>query len=147
MKIRLVVALVGFAIGFVLPTFAQDQNAVDPEVRQQIEDTIRKRLDALSKLDAAAVAALYTQDAVLVNAAGAGDVLTSGQEAIKKTFDVILAAGSPVSDPRILQMYQVGSEVCTIGEFTFERHQKLHTVTIYVREADEWKIRMQYVTR
>jgi hypothetical protein len=37
MKIRLVVALVGFAISFAVPTLAQEQNTVDPEVRQQIE--------------------------------------------------------------------------------------------------------------
>ena len=42
MKIRLLLALVGFAIGFVLPGFAQNQNAVDPEVRQQIEALLVK---------------------------------------------------------------------------------------------------------
>jgi hypothetical protein len=79
MKIRLVVALVGFAIGFAVPTFAQEQNKVDPEVRQQIEATYNKRIDALNKQDAAA-AALYTQDAVLVNATGFGDALVAGSD-------------------------------------------------------------------
>jgi hypothetical protein len=37
MKTRSVVALVGMAISFAVPTFAQEQNAVDQEVRQQIE--------------------------------------------------------------------------------------------------------------
>jgi hypothetical protein len=32
MKIRLLLALVGLAIGFALPTFAQEKNAVAPEV-------------------------------------------------------------------------------------------------------------------
>jgi len=41
----------------------------------------------------------------------------------------------------------VGSEVCANSEFTVQRHQILHGVTIYVREADEWKIRMYYITR
>jgi hypothetical protein len=36
MKTRLLVPLVGLAISFAFPNFAQEQNAVDPEVRQQI---------------------------------------------------------------------------------------------------------------
>ena len=38
MKTRTALALTGLAISFPLPTLAQEQNAVDPEVRQQIED-------------------------------------------------------------------------------------------------------------
>jgi hypothetical protein len=148
MKIRLVVALVGLAISFAVPTFAQEENTVDPEVRQQIEATYNKRIDALNKQDAAAVAALYTQDAVLVNATGFGDALVSGQEAIKKEFENILSAGNPISDARILEMYPVGNnEICAITEFIWEHHQLLHAVTIYVRDADEWKVRMLYSTR
>ena len=56
MKTRLLVPLVGLAISFAFPNFAQEQNAVDPEVRQQIEDAYKKRLDAYNKQDAAAVA-------------------------------------------------------------------------------------------
>jgi hypothetical protein len=37
MKILLLLTLAGFAFGFSVPTFAQEQNAVDSEVRQQIE--------------------------------------------------------------------------------------------------------------
>ena len=46
MKMRLAVALVGLAIGFALPTFAQEQNTVDPEVRQQIEALLVKADEA-----------------------------------------------------------------------------------------------------
>jgi hypothetical protein len=63
-KIRLVVALVGLAIGFALPTFAQEQNTVDPEVRQHIETLFVKFGEAFNKRDPAAMAALFTQDAV-----------------------------------------------------------------------------------
>jgi len=38
MKTRTALALTGLAISFPLPTFAQEQNAVDPEARHQIED-------------------------------------------------------------------------------------------------------------
>src|SRR5271166_5261987 len=66
MKIRLVVALAGFAISFAVPTFAQGQNTVDPEVRQQIEAVSMKFVEAYNKYDAAALAALFTEDAVEV---------------------------------------------------------------------------------
>ena len=63
---RLIIALVGLAISFALPTFSQDQNTVDPEVRQQIEAVHTKFVEAQNKGDAAALAALFTQDAVQV---------------------------------------------------------------------------------
>jgi hypothetical protein len=146
MKIRLLLTLVGLAISFALPIFAQEKAAVDPEVRQQIEDTYKKRLDVYNKQDAAGYVAFFTQDAVFVNATGFGDALVSGQEAIKKGVEVNMATGSDISG-RILQMYAVGSEVCAISEFITQSHQILHAVNIYVRDADEWKIRMQYLTR
>ena len=34
---RLLLALAGFAVGFVVQALAQEQKTVDPEVRQQIE--------------------------------------------------------------------------------------------------------------
>jgi len=37
MKIRLLFTFAGLAISFATPTFAQEQNIIDPEVRQQIE--------------------------------------------------------------------------------------------------------------
>jgi hypothetical protein len=49
-----------------LPTLAQEQNTVDPEVRQQIEAVLTKYEDAFNKNDTAAIAALYTADAAEV---------------------------------------------------------------------------------
>ena len=64
MKIRLLSALVvGLAIGFVLPTVAQQKDAFDP--KQQIRVLAKKHDDAVNKRDPVAVAALYTQDGVL----------------------------------------------------------------------------------
>jgi hypothetical protein len=64
MKIRSVLALVGIAISFALPIVAQAQNTVDPEVRQQIEAALLKFEEAFNKHDAAAMATLFTVDAV-----------------------------------------------------------------------------------
>ena len=66
MKIRSPVALLALAIGFAVPTLAQDQNAVDPKTRQEIEAVAMQFVEAYGKHDAAATAALYTQDAVRV---------------------------------------------------------------------------------
>ena len=43
MKVRTVVTIVGLAIGFALPGLTQEQNAVDPELRQQIEAVTKRR--------------------------------------------------------------------------------------------------------
>jgi len=66
MKMRLLPALAALAIGFATPAFAQDQNTIDPEVRQQIEAVLTQFDEAYNKSDAAAIAALLTPDAVQV---------------------------------------------------------------------------------
>ena len=62
MKTRLVVALVGLAISFALPNFAQQ--TVDPKIDQQIRALAVKFDAAINSRDAVAVAALYAQDGV-----------------------------------------------------------------------------------
>jgi hypothetical protein len=61
------------AICFALSVLAQEQKSADPEVRsadpearQQIEAAIVKYEEAYNKYDAAALAALYTQNAIEV---------------------------------------------------------------------------------
>jgi ketosteroid isomerase-like protein len=82
MKIRLVVALAGLAISFALPTFAQQTNTPDPELCQQIDALNKKTDDAYKNNDPAAVAALFTGDAVLVTDIGP----FYGREAIEKYY-------------------------------------------------------------
>src|SRR5208283_1689022 len=62
MKTHILLALVGLATGFVLPTFAQD--TADPKTAQQIHALAAKFNEVFNKHDPAAVAALYTEDAV-----------------------------------------------------------------------------------
>jgi hypothetical protein len=64
MKIRLLGALVGLAINFAVPTFAQEKETVDPQLIQKIRALSIKYDEAFNKNDAAALAALYTEDAV-----------------------------------------------------------------------------------
>ena len=144
MKIRLVVALLGFAIGFAFPTFAQEQNAVDPKTRQEIDAVSVQYGEAFNKHDAAAVAALYTQDAVRV-ADWPGGESTVGREAIKTAFEVQFAGMSPRAVGKSIQMYAIDDRIAAISEFS-QGFVHGHTVKIYVRDADTWKIRMEFAT-
>jgi hypothetical protein len=70
MKIHLSLALVGLAISFALPTFGQQTNTPDPQLRQVIDALGAKSDEAFNNGDAAAAAALFTVDAVLVTDTG-----------------------------------------------------------------------------
>src|ERR1700739_3755518 len=108
MKTRLLFPLVGLAISFALPIFAQEQSAVDSKTRQEIEAVGMQIVEAYNKHDAAAVAALYTQDAVRVaNPPGLGAALLVGRKAIEKLFSTDFT-GSWSSSPfvgKFVQMY------------------------------------------
>jgi hypothetical protein len=108
MKKRLVVALVGLAIGFAVPALAQEQSTVDPEVRQP--------------------------DGGLI----------SGREAIVKAVMGEAISGFTL-EHKIVQMYACGNDICAITEWSLGHNRGRHAVTIYVRDADDWKIRIKYV--
>jgi hypothetical protein len=90
MKTPLAVTLVVLAIGFALPTFAQEQNAVDPEVRQQIETLLMKFREAFNKHDPAAIAALYTENAIRLESWWSEGAF--GQQAIQKSYTGMVAS-------------------------------------------------------
>jgi ketosteroid isomerase-like protein len=79
MKIRLL-ALVGLAISFALPTFAQQKDSVDPQLRETLVALVKKYDEAFNKNDAAALAALFTEEAIFVTDTGP----VNGREAIEK---------------------------------------------------------------
>jgi nuclear transport factor 2 (NTF2) superfamily protein len=83
MKIRSALALTGLAIGFIFPTFARQKDAIDPKIDQQIRALASKFDEAYNKNDPAAVAALYTEDAVRFNA---DNLRFHGRKAIEKSF-------------------------------------------------------------
>jgi hypothetical protein len=59
MKVRLVVALIGLAIGLPVPTFAQE--TVDPQIIEQLVALGNKTDAAMNNGDAAAIAACFTE--------------------------------------------------------------------------------------
>ena len=81
MKIHLVVALMGLAISIALPALAET-TAPDPQQREQLLALAKKFEDAWNSNDATALAALFTVDAVLIEASGP----VYGREAIEKHY-------------------------------------------------------------
>ena len=83
---KILSALARLAISFALPAFGQEKDAaVDPQIVQQLHAIGKKSDEAFLKGDAAALAALYTEDAVLVEQEGP----TYGREAIEKHLSLI----------------------------------------------------------
>jgi len=125
---------------------AEDKNAIDPQVRQQIEAECVKFQEAHNKHDAAAMAALYTQDAVEVQswATSWGGGTFSGRQAIEKMLGVDFALNHGQMANELVQAYAIGNDICAIADRSVGEW-KGHAVTIYVRDADTWKICMAYV--
>ena len=160
MKIRSVVTLVGLAIGFALPTFAQQKDTADPRIVQQRDllglpkaldefGEINRGLDeAYNKNDAAAAAALFTEDALLV----APDGMFSGRQEIEKRYADTFQRSPIISfncswDRRYLNA--IDNAVWSAGQWFGSFQSQTGPVfalgywsAIYVREGDVWKIRM-----
>src|ERR1700730_5427333 len=94
MKIRLLLALVGSAIGSAAPALAEEKASTPavpnpfqpvpagPALVQQLEVIDEKFDEAFNKHDASAVAAFYTSNAIQATPVG----VFSGREAIEKYF-------------------------------------------------------------
>jgi hypothetical protein len=110
MKTRLLFALVGLAISFALPTFAQEKEEVKPfpftpipagsQLVQQIEAINRKFDEAIDKHDADAVAALFTANATLVTPLRS----FSGRDSIAKYFTDDFQRWNPSEQHRQTQL-------------------------------------------
>jgi len=103
--------------------------------------------ESYNKNDVAAIAALYTADAVEVVGSEMADAgsLASGREAIEKRYAARFASSPSKSALKLVQVYAIGSEVCASLERSHRfRVGKGYQATIYVREADDWKIRMAH---
>jgi ketosteroid isomerase-like protein len=145
-------ALAGLAIGFAVPTFAQQKDAVDPQIIEQLNALTKKFIDAVDSNDAAAVAALYTDDAVFVTPQGP----LYGGEAIQKFWTDLFKqfhVSNHVSkddqySPHIIGT--AGNEVWRNAEWseTLQGQSggpiqlKGYWSAIEVHEGDDWKHRM-----
>src|SRR6266436_7621150 len=108
MKMHLRFITAGLIIGLALPVVAQEQNTVDPEVRQQIEALIAKQDEAFNKNDAAGCTADYTQDAVEVWEWETGGGSAVGREATEKRAAAMLASNPAKLVRTLIQVYPIG---------------------------------------
>ena len=152
MKRRLVVSLVGLAISFALPTYAQEKDLADPQTTQKILAIDKAFDEAHSDNDAAALATLFTRDAVLVTSEGP----IIGRQAIHKYYTDLYQWWHPKN--RITKLDEnaphligtAGNELWANGEWNETGQGKTgeplpikgHWACIYVREGDDWKIRV-----
>jgi hypothetical protein len=144
MKMRLLFIIAGLIIGFAVPILAEEQNTVNPEIRHQIEATLLKYDEAYNKSDAAGCTAEYTQDAIEVWSWETAGGAAIGQQAIEIRAAVRLRLNPAKRVRELVQVYSVGDQICAISAFDHPSGKKGHCVEIYVRELDEWKVRMAY---
>jgi uncharacterized protein (TIGR02246 family) len=151
MKIRLLGALVGLAISFALQTFAQQKETVDPQIIEQLNAVSKKYAEADNNNDAAALAALFTEDAVIVTDKGP----VYGRQAIDKWFANDFQEWhhsnhirkQDANSPRIMG---TADNVASHGEWSLTVQGKTgdpiqvegYWSEFDTREGNDWKIRM-----
>jgi ketosteroid isomerase-like protein len=158
MKTRLLLALAGFAFSFAVPTFAQQTNTPDPQITQQRD--LRGNPSALGEFnalglkadeafntnDAVALAALFTEDAVLV----APDGMFFGRQAIQKRYaDAFRRWPVATSSAQRSCLNAIDNAVWSTGKWWTTRQgqngpkfENGFWSAIYVRQGDAWKIRL-----
>lgn len=152
MKIRLVAAVLGLAIIFALPTFAQQNAKPDPQVIEQLGALGQKYYEAYANNDASALAALYTWDAIIVTPQGP----VYGRDAIQYWYADQFEQWHPKNhidkvDPDSLRLIGTAGDAVSLTGKWRETIQdpngrlteaKGYWSAIDVREGDTWKIRL-----
>ena len=128
---RLTVILAGLAFGFAWPTFAQQTDTPDPQLRQMIDEFAKKYAEAVNNNDAVAVAAFYAEDGVFVTSDGP----KYGRGGIEKFYAALFrqfhfsnySSKADQYSPRLIGT--CGNETLEIGEWscTIEVSQALVT--------------------
>jgi uncharacterized protein (TIGR02246 family) len=150
MKIRLLGALVALAISFALPTFGQQKEKNDPQTLEKVNAIAKKFDEAVNNNDAAAVAALFTEDAIFVT--GAGPLY--GPQAIEKQYAEWFKGARcsnhilKIADSR--RIVGTADKISSNGEWSQTAQPpngkpfqlKGYWANIVVREGDAWKIWM-----
>ena len=153
MRTGLLGALVGLVISFALPIYAQQKDVADPQTTQKILALMKAVNDAQNNNDPAARVALYTRDAVFVTPDG-GPII--GRQAIQKWFTDVYQWWHPKNSihkvdgnaPHLIGT--AGNELWATAEWS-ETGQGKNSEPIpikgywaetYVRQGDDWKIRV-----
>jgi ketosteroid isomerase-like protein len=152
MKIRLVVALLGLAIGFAVPVLAQESDTVTPQTRQEVEAVDAQLDEAINNNNATAAAALFTEDAILMlplEYAAERSGIFSGRQDIEKWF-VQKFTEYHVTDSKgkLDQINAVDAGVWAVGEWTHNvnfRHTVAYRAIFFVRFDHTYKIRKMFL--
>ena len=103
------------AVGHGGDALAQQTSAAGrPDVDQAVKAFITKYLDAYNRKDAAGVAALYTEDGLLVPPGP----ITTGKQNIEKAWRAVFDAGRTGLRYDIHQVQAEGNIVWSVGQFT-----------------------------
>jgi len=152
MKKCLVVPLVGLAISFALPTYAQQKDLTDPQTTQKILALFKAAGEARNNHDPAAIAALYARDAVFFTPDGT----ITGRQAIQKWYTDFYQSQHPkncmvkVDGNAFHLIGRDGNTVWATGEYS-ETSRGIHgepypvksyNFWIEVREGEDWKCRV-----
>jgi uncharacterized protein (TIGR02246 family) len=145
MKRDIAVVIVGLAISFAAPVFAQQ--TVDPKIEQQIRVLASKYDAAINKHDAPAIASLYTQGAVW---ATYHDGTYRGPQAIEKEYERLYFRRWNKSNyiTTVDRLSAVGNEIRSFGTWScnYQGNGSVgsdsgHYRWVIAREGDTWKIR------
>jgi ketosteroid isomerase-like protein len=153
MKTRILGALVGLAISFALPTYAQQKDLADPQTIQKLLAIVKADEEAENNHDAAAKAALFTRDAVFLTPAGP----IIGRQAIQKWYTEAWQQSGMLFTNYVTKVDgngfhligTAGNELWATGESSQTGQGKNgepipvknHWLCIFVREGDDWKMR------
>jgi uncharacterized protein (TIGR02246 family) len=155
---RLLLALGELAIGFAVSALAQHEDTADTQVAQQrnllgdvkaigeFSALSMKEEEAFNRNDAGAVAALFTEDAVLVAPEG----LFFGRQAIEKRYaDMFQRWPMTNFSGQRDELNAIDHAVWSVGHWWSNLRSRNGPIilrgywsAIYVREGDAWKIRM-----
>ena len=72
------------------------------------------------------------------------DGTSVGPPAIEKMYRIEFSSTPYGLVNKLVQANAIGNEICTITEWT-ATHTMGQAVTVWVRDADSWKIRLLYV--
>ena len=116
----------------------RSEDTVDPQIRKQLDTAGKKYDEAFNKNDAAAVAALFTQDAVEVGPNGP----VYGQQALEKHYRELFHDWHPTDHLNTIdRVYMLGKDACVIMKWSVGEY-KGYVTTINVHEGDNWPVRI-----
>jgi ketosteroid isomerase-like protein len=152
MKTRFLLALVGLAVSFALPTYAQENDTVDPQSRQELEAVDTKLDQAIDKNDAAAAAALFTEDAILMlplEFAPERSGIFSGRAAIEKWYTQKFTEYHVTdSKGKLDQIHAVDNGMWAVGTYTHTvnfRRTPGYRAIFFVRVGHSYQIRKMFI--